>query len=182
MNLATLQTQIGKALGRIRLPFRAIINRTNSQTPHQLAQLSALAGETLPDVELMQHFGFSSAPPAGSKAVVLPLSGKTGSSIIIATENGGLRIKQLEEGEAVIYNARGDYVKLNKEGVCEVVCKKFKVTAPDGVEFVTPKCDVTGEVVAQEVKDQRGAKSMSGMRATFDPHSHKPGGPPYSKM
>lgn len=187
MSIDQIRSAIERAMRGIRWPYRATINLVNNKASNQLAQIGALAGETLPGVELLQQFGFCSNPPEGTQAIVLPLGGKTQHSIIIATDNGAYRIKELASGEVALYNQRGDYVILRQSGVTEVNCKKLIINAPEGVEINAaagvhidaPQCKVTGTVVGKEVQDQDGAKSMSSMRGVFNPHTHKPNnGPP----
>ncbi|HEH9715082.1 TPA: phage baseplate assembly protein, partial [Pasteurella multocida] len=93
----------------------------------QKAQVSGLAGETLQDVELMQQFGFTSVPPAGTQVVVVPVGGKTTHSIIIATENGAFRVKNLENGETALYDQSGSTIILKQGRLVEVDCDTFKL-------------------------------------------------------
>ncbi|MDO9755095.1 phage baseplate assembly protein V, partial [Glaesserella parasuis] len=91
--------RINNAQNSVRSAFRGVLNLVKSSPQIQLSQVSGLADETLQDVELMQHFGLTSVPPAGTQAVVIPLGGKTTHGIIIATENGSFRVKGLKNGE-----------------------------------------------------------------------------------
>jgi phage baseplate assembly protein V len=176
MSIDQIRAAIDKALARVRQPFRGTITHNNNTPDNQMVQVTGLAGESLPDVELMQQYGFSSNPPAGTPAIIIPLGGKTAHGIIIATEGGAARIKPLAEGEAVIYNARGDYIVLRHDGLAEIHCRQLQITAPDGVSIDAPNVDITGNLKAAEVMDQHGGKSMSGMRGVFNLHTHKQNG------
>jgi len=72
----------------VRQAFRGVLNRINSSNPIQTAQVAGLADETLQDVEHIQQFGFTSNPPAGTEAIIIPLGGTSTHGIIVATENG----------------------------------------------------------------------------------------------
>lgn len=183
MSVTEIQRMIGNALARIRRPFRGIIHRVKHDAPHPQVQVSGLDGETI-EAEMMQQYGISSNPPAGTRAVVLPLGGATAHGVIVATESAELRIQPLQAGETVVYNARGDYIKIGADGCIEIHCNTLKIVAPEGVDVDTPNFKISGNLVAQEVFDQGGAKSMSGMRSTHNVHTHKFGGsgPPNQSM
>jgi len=86
----------------VRQAFRGVLNRIISSNPIQTAQVAGLADETLQDVEHIQQFGFTSNPPAGTEAIIIPLGGTSTHGIIIATENGNYRIKSLASGEVAV--------------------------------------------------------------------------------
>lgn len=137
MNSTTLiDSRIGKALRGIRTAFRAKLTALATAPQVQLVQGEALAGEKMQAVELMQHFGFSSAPPAGTQLVVVPLAGKTAKSVIVATENGAFRIA-VEQGETCIYNQWGAKITFKKEKDIEVECDHFIVKAKEGITMQT---------------------------------------------
>lgn len=46
----------------------------------------------------MQQFGLTSMPPAGTQVVVIPIGGATTHSVVVATENGNFRVKNLKGG------------------------------------------------------------------------------------
>lgn len=192
MHPTDVKTLIEKAMARTRTPFRGIIAQVNNAPDNQLIQMTGTNGETLPDVEMVQHFGFSSMPPAGTQCIVIALGGKTGHGIILGTENGGLRFKPLKSGEAVMFNAFGDYVVMHDDRVTEINCKQLLVKASEKVRFETPLIEATddakfgGQVdvdkdinskanvqAAGDIKDADGDFSMSGMRNKYNGHHHK---------
>ena len=69
----------------VRAAFRDKFTLVVSSEPVQRVQLSGLADETLQDLEQLQEFGFTSAPPEGTEAVVIPLGGATSHGVIVAT-------------------------------------------------------------------------------------------------
>jgi phage baseplate assembly protein V len=171
---------INNAMGKFRWPFRGVLNITDGAADNQLTQISGLAGETNNAVEMMQHFGFSSSPPAGSQCVVLPLGGKTAHGIVIATENGQHRVRGLLPGEVVIYNAHGDTVRLLDEGLIEINCKNLVINASESVKINSPQIDASGNlhadgnlVAAGDVADANG-KTMAGMRDVYNRHVRTP--------
>lgn len=187
MQVPDIKRIVERALGRIRFAFRAVITHTNNAPDVQLVQLQGMtAGDDLQDNELFQHFGFSSNPPAGTQGVVLPIGGKTAQGVIIATENGQYRFRPLEPGEAVVYNAFGDYIVMHANRMTEVVCDTLVVKAATKVRFETPRVEDSGDhhtegevttdrsvTAAHDVADQGGEKTMAGMREVFNDHDHE---------
>ncbi|RQU98016.1 phage baseplate assembly protein V, partial [Burkholderia cenocepacia] len=109
-----LDKRIRRALSGIRLAFRGLIGRVKTDGPVVIVQGEGLAGENVPDVELFQHYGYTSAPPAGTMMVVVPIGGKSSHGIVIATEHGQYRYKALKSGEVALYTDEGDSVVLGR--------------------------------------------------------------------
>lgn len=195
MHPRDIRTMIERAMAGVRKPFRGLIARVNNAPDNQLTQITALDGETLPDVEMMQQFGFSASPPAGTQCVVLPLGGKTAHGIIIATENGSLRFKPLQPGETVIYNAFGDHVVLRANRITEINCEQLVVNASKQIVMNTPLLKTSGDATIGgsiggggdisakgNISDQGGTKTMAGMRAVYNGHHNGNTPPPAEKM
>ena len=111
--------------GTVRLAFRGVINLVNSGEGIQKVQVSGLADETIADVEFMQQFGLTSVPPAGTQVVVIPVGGATTHSIVVATENGSFRVKNLKGGEVAVYDESGSSIVLRNGKMIEVECDCF---------------------------------------------------------
>lgn len=182
-----MDSRIKRALGKIRLAFRGVLNLVDSSGPVQLVHVEGLSNEPLPDVELFQHYGYTSNPPADTMAIILPIGGKTSHSIIVATEHGSYRLKNLETGEVAIYTDEGDSIILKRGHVIEVTTQTFRVNASTAIELNaptitgnasasielnTPTVAASADVTAQgEIRDH-GSKTMSGMRGVFNGHTH----------
>ncbi|QOF68294.1 phage baseplate assembly protein [Actinobacillus sp. GY-402] len=111
----------------IRQVFRGKLNLIKSEDEIQKAQVSGLADETLQDVELMQHFGFTSVPPENTEAVIIPIGGATSHGVIVATEHGAYRIKNLGKGETAIYNQSGAQIVLKRGKVIDINCDTLHI-------------------------------------------------------
>lgn len=152
---AKVEGRIKRALNAIRTPFRGVLKRVNSTAAVQTVQLNALAGETLQDNELFQHYGFTSNPLPGTMGVVVPLGGNTSHGIIIATEHGKYRLTALESGEVALYTDEGARVVLKRGRIIEtncdlfkINCKTFEVNATDTANFNTPMLTASQVVTA----------------------------------
>lgn len=182
-----MDKRIRRALGGIRLTFRGVLKLVKSRGAVQLVQLDGLAGELLQDAELFQHYGYTSNPPPGTMAIVLPIGGKTAHGIVIATEHGSYRLKNLASGEVAISTDEGDSIVLKRGRVIEVTTHTYRVNATAAIEFNaptitgnassgivlnTPLVAASADVKAQgEIYDHNN-KSMSGMRQIYNIHAH----------
>lgn len=179
-----IDSRINTALNRIRKVFRGVLVRVNSTGGVQTVQAKGLAGESLQDAELFQHYGFTSNPLKGTMAVVVPVNGKTSHSIIIATENATYRLKELKSGEVALYTDEGSSIILKRGRIIEVNCDdyivnaknkyqvntvNYGVTATDNAIFDTPLLKGTNEV-------SDANSTMNKMREIYDEHDHNHGG------
>ncbi len=143
-----LDTRIARALARIRQAFRGVTQTVNAAPAVQLVQVDGMDGETLQAAELMQHYGLTSNPPAGTMAVVLPLGGRTAHGIVIATEHGTYRIKSLEPGEVALYTDEdqepgGHRIILKRgQGIELHAGASSIVMSPAGITITTPSFDL----------------------------------------
>lgn len=171
--------RISEALANIRNAFRSVTASTDSSAKVQMLQLQALKSESLDGAEYFQHFGFTSNPPPGCMAIVLPLNGETSHSIVIATEHGAYRFKELAPGEVALYTPEGASVVLKQGKVIEstcsifrVLCDEFDVQAKTKAAFTTPELSTSGEFIAEGQISGNGGMAIKGgdgdYTATFE--------------
>lgn len=200
--LDVVRREIGRAATGARLAYRGLLAGLQLAQKIQLASGEGLAGEQLDRIELMQQFGFTSAPPAGTQLIVVPLGGRSSAAVIVATEHGAYRFQLGAAGEACVYNQWGDRVHLRQDRTIHMVSQakvlietdqveinaatsvtvttpQFTVDASGGVDLNTPTVAASADITAGaditaagEVADAGGAKTMSGMRGVFDAHVH----------
>lgn len=168
--MAKRTAQVAAGLGDVvRAAFRGKITLVVSGEPIQRVQLSGLADETLQDLEHLQEYGFASNPPTGSDAVVIPLGGATTHGIIVCTQHGQYRIKNLKPGETAIFNHEGAKIVI-KEGkiieadcdVFKVNCKSYEVNATEGANFTTPTLETSAVLTAQGQINGNGGMAVQG--------------------
>ena len=168
----SIRREIARAMAGARSAIRSVLQGIAIAQRIQRVNCEGLAGEPLQDVELMQQFGFTSAPPAGAQLVVVPLGGRTSASVIVATEHGTYRLQLGAQGEAAIYNQWGDAVHLKQDRSIHVVAV-LKVVMDTPLLQVNGQIKATGNITSDaDVRDQAGTKSMAGMRTVFNAHSH----------
>ncbi|MDB5802259.1 MAG: phage baseplate assembly family protein [Rhodocyclales bacterium] len=144
--IAMIDTRIKRLLAGMRLPFRGRGSVVSSTGPVQMVHAEGLKDENLPDMELFQHYGFTSRPPKGFMYVATPIGGKTSHGIVIATEHGQYRFKALADGEAALYSDEGDSVVLHRGRTILVTTKTLRINAEDLVEINTKQYNVNASV------------------------------------
>jgi phage baseplate assembly protein V len=151
---------VQRALAGLRLAYRARLTARADGAGVQLLQGDALAGETMQAAELFQHFGFTSAPPAGTQLIVLPLGGQSAHSVVIATENGSYRV-DVQSGEACVYNMWSDKIHLKQERI-EVETKTLVLKAAEQVIFETPSITMQGTGGGAAAASMTGSLHITG--------------------
>lgn len=153
----TMRREIERAGRGVRQALRAKLKSLLLNTQIQRIGGTGLAGEQLDDMELFQHFGFTSAPPAGTEYIVLPLGGRTSASVIVGTEKGAVRFVLDNQGETCVYNEWGDFAHFKKDRSIHVKAKEkvfvetkvFRVEATTRIELVTPEMLVQASTSAR---------------------------------
>lgn len=163
--MGSVAKQVQKGLGQVRQSFLGIVARGGSH----LLQLTGFADETLQEVELFQHIGFSSHIPENARVVVLPLQGKTSRSIVIATSGGNV-VVNVGDGETCIYDQFGHQVFLHEKGI-----KILGDTEIDGGLHVTKNITSDGDISDK-------TSSMAQIRVVYNVHRHGSSPPPSTKM
>lgn len=172
-----IQQKAQGAVDEIRQAFRGVLHLVKSADNIQKVQASGLADETLQDVELMQQFGFTSVPPANTQAVILPIGGQTTHGIVIATENGSLRVKNLQGGEVAIYDESGSSIVLKKGRLIEIDCDVLKINAATKVDISSPLVETDQVFTAQgQINGNGGMAVQGGSGASFTGNVEQRGG------
>ena len=170
-----IQQKAQGAAEEIRQAFRGVLHLVKSADNIQKVQASGLADETLQDVELMQQFGFTSVPPANTQAVILPIGGQTTHGIVIATENGSFRVKNLQGGEVAVYDESGSVLK--KGRLIEIDCDVLKINAATKVDISSPLVETDQVFTAQgQINGNGGMAVQGGSGASFTGNVQQSGG------
>lgn len=171
--------QMLTGLGRVQL--------VNDSGQVQTLQLTITPLEVRDNTPRLAEFGFTSNPPPGADAALLFVGGDRSNGVIIATGHQKYRLKGLANGDAAIYDSRGQSVWLtpggivvNGAGLPLVVNNTPSVTvnATTSVTLNTPTTHATGNfnvdgnIVAQGDISDHGNKSMAGMRSVYNGHTH----------
>lgn len=122
-------------------------------------------GESFSSREMFQHYGLSSAPPAGSEVILI----RDGNHIVSVAEDDRRYRISLAGGEVALYSDEGDVVHLKRGRVVEIVTETLVIKASTKVRIESPLLETTGEIVDLV---EAGGLSMSGMREVYNGHTH----------
>lgn len=183
-----IRREVQRLLVAHRPAFRAVLSSLRKDTPQQLVDGTGLSDEQLRQLELFQHFGFSSAPPKDSQLIVVPLGGRTSAAVVVASEHGTYRFQLGADGEAALYNQWGDVVHLRADRTIhlqaqakvlidtsdvEVNASGSMVVNASSITLNAPLVTATGSIqAADDISDQGGEKSMRDMRQVYNGHHH----------
>lgn len=116
-----IDRRIQRAIQRVPTPMRGTLRSLVASGKALSAQVRARAGEDISDVEVVQHFGFTSSPPAGLDVIVVPLARSSASAVVVGEIDRSWRPTDLEAGETCIYAAvQGTVVRVKPSGTIEI--------------------------------------------------------------
>ena len=150
----------------IRQAFRGKLTLTQSGEPIQRVQVSGLADETLQDIEQLQQFGFTSHAPANTDVIVIPLGGDTSHGIVIASEHGSFRVKNLQSGEVAVYDESGSSIVLKRGKLIEINCDNLIINAIQKVQINSPLTETSQVLTAQGQINGNGGMAIQGGSGT----------------
>ena len=133
-----------------------IVKFIDDSGPVQMAQLTIGTLETRDSTPVVYHFGFTSRPPVGTRAMLNFFTGDRSKGVVVGTNDGETRPRGLAEGEVQIYDGAGNHIYLRTGGNIEIVgSANVTVTAPQvtivastKVTMTTPLLEVSGDVKA----------------------------------
>lgn len=152
------------------LAMRATVRLVNAASKMQTLQVGLRSGETKDGIEHIEPYGFTSHPNAGAEAVTLFFNGDRSHGVAVVVGDRRFRLTGLAAGEVALHDDQGQKVHLTRNGiVVDGGGNQITITNTPKVRMETPMLEVTGEV--KDLCDTTG-KTMSGMRATYDSHTH----------
>lgn len=120
---------------------RATVQKTDdSGTQQILKKMTGLKTESFEDVYRPQSHGFSSHAPSGSEGLYLALGGRSDRLVALGFEHKDKRIRNLSEGNAVLYDDKGNVAWMQGTGGISLNAKTGTVgiTSQDNKVFVKP--------------------------------------------
>lgn len=150
MNIDSLIKFFNKAIAPLKRKVQLMIGRSVltaiSDSPNiQLCNVNLLADETKDQVEVFNHFGFSSNPPPGSEGIMLSIGGNREHGVIVAHEHRDHRYKDLPSGDSILYNKNGKYIWIKGNDI-EMLLSKIKIEN-DSHEAITVISDFMDKVI-----------------------------------
>lgn len=121
----SMRRQIGLMIGR------AVVKLVNDAGGFQRVQLVGVGYETN-EIPRAQNYGMTSNPLPGAAAVFVCANGQRNKAVAIAVDDPRYRPQSLQPGEVEIYTDEGDYIKLARGRLVQIVAgAKVTITAPE---------------------------------------------------
>lgn len=120
---------------------RFLIQKIDDSGPLQLIDADGLLDEKFTKIMRVHQHGFASHALKDSHMIALGLGGRRDMLVAFGGEHPDKRIKNLKEGEAVLYDSEGNVIFARvgkgisvdaKKGVVEIRSQKDKVTVKPG--------------------------------------------------
>lgn len=146
--------------------------------PVQQVQLRHSALEVHDRVTRVQDYGLASVPPAGTDMLTMFLGGDRGAAVAFGSSSQAHRPRDLGPGDACLHDNRGHRVQLTSGGVVidaagddVTILNAGTVTinASTKVRLVTPRLEVTGEIIDRCDSD---GVTMESARNVYNNHHH----------
>lgn len=150
---------------------RARVHNLDDTGPTQAMQLQLSKLETLDPVLRLAEYGFTSSPPTDSDAVIIFVGGDRANGVAIATGHRASRLKNLQRGEAAIYDDQGRFIWIKRNSIEIEAGNKpvdiknatvVTVNASTKVELNTPLLKVNGDIQATGNITSGGNASVTG--------------------
>lgn len=114
-SIRTIQRLLNPIIARVRrVILGAKIESTDDSVPLQQMKVKSLGRALYDHVEVFGQFGFTSRAPDGLDAIIAERNGKF---VVIAVGDRQFRIRDLESGDSVVYDMRGQTIVLNQSGI-----------------------------------------------------------------
>lgn len=158
--IARMMAPLARSVGN--MLARGTLAMANAAAKMQTLQVRILSGEAKDSVEHFEPYGYTSNPHPGAEALLQFFGGDRSHGVAFMVSDRRYRLTGLESGEVALYDDLGTKIVLKRGNIIEI-------TASSKVRMITPLLEVTGEI--NDLCDTTG-KSMSGMRATYNAHTH----------
>lgn len=179
-----VQTLIARMMApmarRVRLMVaRAVVTSIADVGKIQAAQVKLLDGEVRDGIEILHQYGVTSIPPGKPEGLYFSVGGDRDHGVLICVADRQFRLKNIAPGEAALYDDLGQKVHLTRDGiVIDGAGLPVTIQNTPEIHMDTPQVSMTGNlavsgsIVAQGDIADHGNKTMAGMRATYNGHTH----------
>ena len=128
---------------------RGVVTSSNDKGGSQTYDATLLRNHRRSSVEVLQFWGLSTRPPAGSVALFLAVGGDAGDMVAIPAAHPSQRLGNLKEAEVALYTADGSRVHLKNDGTIDSVStKQISSSVLDKVTVV-----LTNDTITLKVND-----------------------------
>lgn len=148
---------------------RAVVKNIRDDGQMQTASVEVAEGVWRDNVEIGQHYGFSSsAPEDGALAVVLAIGGDEGDLLVLPVGNPSTRLGKQKPGDAGIYNQHGDKMVVTAAGAIEIMSGGSMRARIGGSTFTVTGDAITMTAGGVTVTISGGGLAIDGGRVTHN--------------
>lgn len=143
----------------------------NKDTYGYNSQLSMFSNHVLQDTNIYQHYGFSSAPLAGTKAIVLGINGSNTNNVVIGTHDDRYQPNDLKAGEVSLHDYQGQSVELRQNQTVNITGQKtIYVNIGDNKQIIITdgSIEITGNVTIDKDVTINGKLHVKGQITSDD--------------
>jgi len=156
LELQRLFKQVGARLQNI--VTRGKVLSANQSGARGKIKIQASNGEIF-EAEEVQLYGFSSYAPAGSEVVLVSRGGNRDSSLVLASNQGAIRPRDLASGEVAIFAGDNVVLKLRNNGNLEATLSKIKIEN-DSHELVEVLSDLVQAIIDARTQTALGPQPL----------------------
>jgi phage baseplate assembly protein V len=145
----------------------------------QTVQLKLNTGEMRDGTPVVQLFGLSANPPAGTNAVAHFLGGDRSNAVVVGTNHQPSRPVNQKSGETTLYNNFSMTIALTQAGIIingggqPLIVENaptVTINAPTAIIANTPIFKCSGDIQDNYTTN---TKTMAQMRSLYDQHDHQ---------
>lgn len=115
-----LDRRIDGRVRRVARPVRGILTAATGTGIRLAGYVAARAGEVLSDIEIAQHYGFASVPPAGTEVIAVPIGGASSHQVVVGEIDPAGRPTDLLSSESAMYTVAGNRIVCHADGSIEI--------------------------------------------------------------
>lgn len=143
----------------------------NKKTRSYSTQNSMFSNHILQDQNIIQHYGFASAPLSGSKTIVLGIAGSNTNNLIIGTHDNRYLPTNLLAGEVVVHDYQGQAIELRQNQTININSMKTTTINVDGKKQITVtdgQIEISGDVTIDKDVTINGKLHVKGQITSDD--------------
>lgn len=158
--------------------IRGVVKLVDDTKKIQVMQVSMMANQTRSKLQRLQNYGFSSKPLPGAETLVMFIGGSHDNGVVMGTDDGRYRPKNLKDGETIIYNDKGTTIHLKESGDVEITtagdvinnCVNYKIVASEKIILDAPVVEATNNII--DNTSSGNTHSIASQRTAYNTHTH----------
>lgn len=177
---AALNRMLAPMARRMRLMVgRAVVTAIADAGKVQSAQVKLLDGEVRDGVEILHQYGLTSIPHGKMEGIYFSVGADRDHGVLVCVADRQFRLKAIAPGEVALYDDLDQKIHLTRSGiVIDGAGLPVTIQNTSEIHMDAPLVSMSGNlavadgIIAQGDIADHGNKTMAGMRATYNGHTH----------